>query len=141
MGFAVRFRSPNSVLCDTEGWDVVGCGKRGSGGGGGAHLRLTRADARQKQHKIIKRSSSILQGKNEKTEACLESSTSVVLSLFVTKHWSHGIQVFRRWRQEGKVQDGSRARRLLLCAHLYCHCIRSTSDCQASDPRDWGPLL
>ena len=26
--------SPNSVLCDTEGWDVVGCGKEAQAGGG-----------------------------------------------------------------------------------------------------------
>ena len=26
--------SPSSVLCDTEGWDVVGCGKEVQEGGG-----------------------------------------------------------------------------------------------------------
>lgn len=79
MGFAVRSRSPNSVLCDTEGWDVVGCGKEAQAEGR-VHTHgwpvLTKAETAQDYKAIILHPP----GKNE-NRSLPESSTSVVLSL------------------------------------------------------------
>lgn len=138
----LHIQGSNSVLCDTEGWMWQGCGKEAQAGGG---VCTPTADsvlnARQKQYKIIKRSSSILQGRmrNRSLPGVLYISGP---QPFVTKTLNSRNSGFPQMEAGGGRFRMVREHDVYYAPHLYCHCIRSHLRLlQASDPRDWGPLL
>lgn len=124
MGFAVRFREPELCALWHRG---LGCGrmrKGGSGGRGRVHtygwLVLTKAETAPDYKAIILHPP----GKNEKQKPTW-SPLHQWSSAFCHQGLVSRNSGFRRWRQEEKVQDGSRARHLLCASFLLSlHQIR-----------------
>ena len=74
-----------------------------------------------------------------------QTPSAVIPNLFGTRDWFHGRQIFHGPGGGGWFQDDSSAFCYYYCAYfhyyyLYYYYISSTSDHQALDPGDWGPL-